>query len=87
MKNDFSDLREILYAQLDRLSDDKNVLNDEVNRAKAMASLGIVILGTAKVEYNWATFNAKPKRNEEDEITPPKITRPPAEYSNKQHND
>lgn len=51
MKNKLSDLNNHLFAQLERLNDDKlkgDDLNQEISRAKAMAGIATQIVNGAK---------------------------------------
>jgi hypothetical protein len=61
MKTKSSDLREHLFATLEGLLDDENPL--DINRAKAVADVGKVIVESAKVEVEMAKVlvSGKPK--------------------------
>ncbi|SDO71256.1 hypothetical protein SAMN04487957_11093 [Halomonas shengliensis] len=61
MKTSVSDLREHLFLQLERLKDDANgeeltdeALQREVTRAKAVSQVASAIIGTAKIEVEYA---------------------------------
>ncbi len=58
MKNKIEDLRNHLFAQLERLGDDENMKNPiklekEVQRAKAIADVSKVIVESAKIEVQF----------------------------------
>ena len=55
-RNKISDLRDHLFAQLERLDDDQisaEQLQVELNKAKAVAQIGSVIINSAKVEIDF----------------------------------
>jgi hypothetical protein len=57
-KNKIEDLRNHLFAQLERLADDEEMqdvekLETELSRAKAIADVAQVIVNTAKVEVDF----------------------------------
>lgn len=55
-RNKISDLRDHLFASLERLDDDQltpEQLKDELNKAKAIAQIGSVIINSAKVEVDF----------------------------------
>lgn len=52
MKTKSSDLREHLFATLEGLLDDENPI--DINRAKAVADVGKVIVESAKIEVEMA---------------------------------
>ncbi len=54
MKNKIQDLRNHLFAQLEKLQDDEIDLNLEVQRANAMIGISSQIIDTAKVEFQMA---------------------------------
>ncbi len=59
-KNTVTDLRNILFAQLERLNDDELTTEQfaqEIARSKEMASIGKVIVESAKVEVLAAKVN------------------------------
>ena len=59
-RNKVQDLRNHLFAQLENLTDDsltKEELDQEVKRAKAMASVGAVIVNSAKAEHAFINHN------------------------------
>jgi hypothetical protein len=53
LKNKIGDLRNLLFAQLERLSDDDCDIEKETTRAKAMAQIAVVIVNSAKVEIDF----------------------------------
>lgn len=55
-RNKMNDLRDHLFAQLERLGDEEltaEQLQIEMNRAKALSSVAGVIVGSAKVELDY----------------------------------
>lgn len=91
MKNKISDLRDHMFAQLERLGEEnlkKEDLEKEIRRAKAISDIGKVIVESAKTELLHSKLTRKNERQAErfleieDEPKVP-IVRPPAEYSNK----
>jgi hypothetical protein len=60
MKNKITDLRNHLFAQLEKLSDDlsESELNQEVKRSKAIGHIAQTIINSAKVEAFYCA-NAK----------------------------
>ena len=91
MKNKIGDLRDHMFAALERLSDEnltEEQLKQEIQRAQAASEVGKIIVESAKTEILYAkvTGNQLPKKYiEEDEPSKPALIRPPAEYGNKQH--
>lgn len=96
MKNKISDLRNHLFAQMERLNDPDlkpEDLQKEIQRANAMSELGKVIVDSAKTQVLAQKVIGKnkmlPTITEEAEsfIETPivKIERPLAEYSNNGH--
>lgn len=91
MKNKISDLRNHMFAQLERLSDENitpEELTKEIERAKAIGEIGKVIVESAKTEVLHLKLtnrlaDAPPKFLEEPESDKPKLIRPPAEYTNR----
>lgn len=90
MKNKISDLRDHMFAQLERLGDEsikKEDLEKEIRRAKAISDIGKVIVESAKTELLHAKLTRKNEKSAdkfleiEDEVKPP-IVRPPAVYDN-----
>lgn len=68
MKNKIEDLREHLFAQLERLADDEDMKNPiklekELKRAKAIADVAGVIVATAKVETDYLRVSGKRSDN------------------------
>jgi hypothetical protein len=58
MKNKIEDLRNHLFAQLERLGDEQGMKNPitlerELKKAKAIADVGAVIVQSAKVEVDF----------------------------------
>lgn len=53
MKNKIQDLRNHLFEQLERLSDDELNLDNEVKKAQAMAQIASQIVETARVEVQY----------------------------------
>lgn len=55
-RNKISDLRDHLFTALERIDDDSltpEQIKDEVNKAKAVAQIGSVIINSAKVEIDY----------------------------------
>lgn len=94
-KNKIADLRNHMFAQLERLGDEtlkKEELEKEIRRAKAMSDIGKVIVESAKTELLHAKLTRKNEREaerflglEEPEEEKKKLQRPPAVYGNKTH--
>lgn len=93
MKNKMSDLRDHMFAQLERLGNEElneEDLKKEITRAQAVAEVGKVIVESAKTQVMYAKLTRKKEEepdkflNSGDEAEKPvlKIERPPAEYSN-----
>lgn len=92
MKNKITDLRDHMFAQLERLGQDDltpEELQQEIERAKAISEVGKVIVESAKTEVLHLKLTGrlqdrKPKFLNEDitegEVVP--FDRPKAEYSN-----
>lgn len=56
MKTKIEDLREHLFAQLERLNDEElgaDKLDREIQRAKAVSEVANAVIGTAKVEVEF----------------------------------
>lgn len=94
MKNKVSDLRNHMFAALERLGDDNlsdEALKKEIEKSKAISEVGKVIVESAKTELLYAKMirakDLDPTRflDAEDDETK-KIERPKAIYDNKQHN-
>lgn len=88
MKNKISDLRDHMFAALERLGDEKitpEQLKIEIERSKAVAEVGKVIVESAKAEIMHAKLTGSDiqdtKKFLEENING--IKRPPAIYSNK----
>src|SRR6478609_4323124 len=92
MKNKITDLRDHMFAQLERLGAEDltpEALAQEIERAKAISEVGKVIVESAKTEVLHLKLTGrlndnKPKfLNEPDEeMGKLKIERPPASYDN-----
>lgn len=90
-KNKISDLRDHMFAQLERLGQDDltpEELEKEIARAQAISNVGKVIVESAKTEVLYAKLThqrdqAPTKFLEQDEDGIRKLERPPAEYSNR----
>lgn len=90
MKNKISDLRDHMFAALERLGNEgltEEELKKEICRSQAISEVGKVIVESAKTEVLYAKITGKrsdePTRFlEEDGLEPKKLIRPPAEYSN-----
>lgn len=92
MKTKINDLRNHMFAALERLGNEDltvDQLKMEIERSKAVSEVGKVIVESAKTEVLYAKLT----RNKEAEPTkflgieepePKKIERPKAEYSNPQ---
>lgn len=89
MKNKISDLRDHMFAQLERLGNDEmseEDLKKEISRAQAISEVGKVIVESAKTEVMYAKLTGKREAEptkflEADKPNP--IVRPVAEYSNR----
>jgi hypothetical protein len=53
MKNKIQDLRNHLFEQIERLSDDELNLDNEVKKARAMSEIASQIVETARVEVQY----------------------------------
>lgn len=93
MKNKNSDLRDHMFAQLERLNNEDlsgDDLKKEIERARAISEVGKVIVESAKTEVLALKLTGKLDRdnppkflgdmNEDPEVK--KIERPPAIYTN-----
>jgi hypothetical protein len=93
VKNKITDLRDHMFAQLERLSNEEltpEELQTEIERAKAISEVGKVIVESAKTEVlhlklTGRLHERKPKFLNEDitedaQVVP--IVRPKAEYTN-----
>lgn len=90
MKNKISDLRDHMFAALERLGNEdlsEEDLKKEIARAQAISDVGKVIVESAKTEVLFAKMTGRrdeiPSRFLEEDEPPKKIVRPPAEYSNR----
>jgi hypothetical protein len=94
MKNKITDLRDHMFAALERLGNEelsKEDLDKEINRSRAISEVGKVIVESAKTEVMYAKLtgkkDAQPTKflgleNSESEPETKKIERPPAVYDN-----
>jgi len=90
MKNKISDLRDHMFAALERLGNENltdEELKKEIDRSQAISEVGKVIVESAKTEVLYAKLTGK--RNEEptkfletEELPAKQIERPKAVYSN-----
>lgn len=92
MKNKITDLRDHMFAQLERLGQENltaEELQQEIERAKAISEVGKVIVESAKTEVlhlklTGRLHESKPKFLNEDipdaQVVP--MERPKAEYTN-----
>ena len=96
MKNKIADLRNHMFAALERLSAEdltEEDLKKEIQRSQAISEVGKVIVESAKTEIMYAKLTGKGRENaanfidEKEESEKPKLIRPKAEYSNKGHED
>ena len=93
MKNKISDLRDHMFAALERLGQEglnEEDLKKEILRSQAISEVGKVIVESAKTEVLYAKISGKrdfePTKFLEIEEQPvKKIDRPKAEYSNKSY--
>lgn len=88
MKNKISDLRNHMFAALERLGNENltsEQLKDEIERSKAVSEVGKVIVESAKTEIMYAKLTGKGKEDSEKFLEEGVIKneRPPAVYSNK----
>ena len=91
MKNKISDLRDHMFAALERLNNEDlkpEDLQKEIDRAKALSEVGKVIVESAKTEVLYAKMTGKRDENptkflEIDDSPKIPMIRPAAEYSNK----
>ncbi|WP_205686942.1 hypothetical protein [Chitinophaga rhizosphaerae] len=91
MKNKISDLRDHMFAALERLANENMTpeeLNTEIERSKAISDVGKVIVESAKTEVLYAKLTgqrheAPTKFLQLDEDGIRKIERPAGTYSNK----
>lgn len=61
-RNKISDLRDHLFAALERIDNDDltaEQIHQEVNKAKAIASIGSVLINSAKVEMEYIKATGK----------------------------
>jgi hypothetical protein len=90
MKNKISDLRDHMFAALERLNQEdlsEDDLKKEIERAKAVSEVGKVIVESAKTEVLYLKLQQrtglnKPQEFVEDNAAKVFLERPKAEYSN-----
>lgn len=94
MKNKISDLRNHMFAALERLNNEDlspEDLKKEIERSQAISEIGKVIVDSAKTEVMYIKATRKKDNHsalldasEADKFNeePKKLERPPAEYSN-----
>lgn len=61
-RNKISDLRDHLFAALERIDNDDltaEQISQEVNKAKAIASIGSVLINSAKIEMEYIKATGK----------------------------
>jgi CO dehydrogenase/acetyl-CoA synthase delta subunit len=63
------DLRNHLFAQIERLNDPSLDLDKELEKAKALASIGNVIVNSAKVELDYMRVSAAKKGSDKKVLT------------------
>lgn len=92
MKNKISDLRDHMFAALERLGNEdisQEDLQKEISRSQAIAEVGKVIVESAKTEVLYAKLTGKrkdePTRFLEEGGDETPLLRPKAEYSNSTH--
>lgn len=98
MKNKISDLRNHMFAAMERLNNEdltEEQLKTEIARAQAISEVGKVIVDSAKTEVMFAKLSRGRSdfhptgfidgKDTEDFSEQPPIQRPPAEYSNGGH--
>ena len=92
MKNKISDLRDHMFAALERLGAEdltEEDLKKEISRAQAISEVGKVIVESAKTEVMYAKLTGKKEKEPtkflevEDTEEVPKLDRPKAVYTNK----
>jgi hypothetical protein len=90
MKNSINDLRNHMFAALERLNNEeltKEELDQEINRAQAISEVGKVIVDSAKTEAMYLKMQKKhieikPSGFVDEEEAKSFIDRPKPEYSN-----
>ena len=95
MRNKITDLRNHMFAQLERLGTEDltpEEIEKEINRARAISELGKVIVESAKTEVLHLKLTRQLDRerppeflDEKEEKQTKKLERPKAEYQNKKH--
>lgn len=88
MKNKISDLRNHMFAALERLGNEDitpEELEKEIKRSQFISEIGKVIVESAKTEVMYAKLTGKGKEESSEflEDEPKKIDRAKGEYSNK----
>jgi hypothetical protein len=95
MKNKISDLRDHMFAALERLGNEDLSLDElkaEIDRSRAISEVGKVIVESAKTEVLYAKLTRKKEAEPTKflEVEPeetPQLDRPEAKYSNPQFNN
>ena len=64
-KNTTKDLRDHLFKQIERLNDPTLDLDKELEKAKALASIGNVIVNSVKIEIDFARVAGGKKGSKE----------------------
>lgn len=90
MKNKANDLRNHLFAALERLNDEnikEEDLRNEISRAQAVAEIGKVLVDSAKTAVLYAKIKGSAHQLKDEDYLPEEkpvipLQRPPAEYSN-----
>lgn len=59
MTNKLEDLRNHLFAQLERLTDNECLLEDEIERSKSIVALSNTIIDSARVENEFLEIKVK----------------------------
>ena len=93
MKNKISDLRDHMFAALERLGNEDltpEQIRTEIDRARAISDVGKVVVESAKTEVLYAKLTRQKefeptKFLEIEEPERPLIERPKAAYSNSSH--
>jgi hypothetical protein len=95
VKNKITDLRNHMFAALERLSDEtlsEEDLKKEITRSQAISEVGKVIVESAKTEIMFAKLTGKGRENSaaflddgEEDGEKPKLIRPEAKYDNNGH--
>ncbi len=91
MKNKIGDLRDHMFAALERLGCEdmtEEDLKKEIARSQAISELGKVLVESAKTELMYAKLTGRPETAPLKylDVEKPKLEHPKAQYTNKQHN-